>query len=394
MVRGVEFMEEAIKTSNGTELKKRHNLSYNALRGMAALGIFFSHMSYLKEAQMPLWSNLYEYFMRHGSVYSSFFYTLSGFLAVYTWKNVNFRDYIAKKLKKIYPLVFCVLILAVMLDVMLKGNGIINGEGIAPGSGYWWFNIIMGITMLKAFVPLKSTFYSFHGPSWYMSALIVFYILAWFIVPRLTDGANRKRQEIIRTKIAVVCAFAYVVQAILCFIVDWKDLEDIRLWVTYVNPYFRIFGECFLGMTVACCMDRFKLAKNGGGFAQMAVLSFAFLMLLVRSFVSGSIWNAWIYSLPNVLLLLVFYTDEGKIADILHAKPFQFLGSVSFELYMTHAFVYEGLPIAFGILNSKWQEWLISHAGMRFLITMVLAIVFARMVKIVFTVAGKLKKSK
>lgn len=33
-VKGVEFVEEAIKTSNGAELKKKHNLSHNALRRM------------------------------------------------------------------------------------------------------------------------------------------------------------------------------------------------------------------------------------------------------------------------------------------------------------------------------------------------------------------------
>ena len=78
--------------------------------------------------------------------------------------------------------------------------------------------------MLKAFIPVESTFYSFHGPSWYLSALVVFYVLAWFIVPRLVGNGEQERQEKNQTIIAVIyiCVCAYVMQAALCFIVDWK----------------------------------------------------------------------------------------------------------------------------------------------------------------------------
>lgn len=163
----------------------------------------------------------------------------------------------------------------------------------------------------------------------------------------------------------------------------------IRLWLTYVNPYFRIFGECFLGMIVALYADKSRLASSSGNLAKTAALLFALLALLASNRNSSSIWKAWIHSFPNVLLLLAFYNDKGKIADILHTKPCQFLGNISFELYMTHAFVYEGIPIAAGILSGRWQGWIVSHAGTRFVITMVLAVLFAWMVHMVLALVGK-----
>lgn len=60
----------------------------------------------------------------------------------------------------------------------------------------------------------------------------------------------------------MICTTAYILQAGICLVVDVKELENIKLWATYVNPYFRIFGECFLGMIVAGYIDKIK--KNNG----------------------------------------------------------------------------------------------------------------------------------
>lgn len=366
---------------------KKHNASFNAMRGLAALGIFFSHMSYLKASDMPFWSSIYQFFMRHGSVCSSFFYILSGFLAVYTWKNATFKDYILKKLKKLYPLVLSVLFLAIILDFIMSGSTVISD--IVIGSGQWWFNILMGITMLKAFVPLESTFYSFHGPSWYMTALIVFYVLAWFIVPKLTNSKNNKQQKFVMRLITLICISAYVIQAIICLIVDIKGLSNIRLWITYVNPWFRIFGECFLGMVIACYIDKIKLTKNSGDRLKVIALLFTIAMLMLRNVIKSSFWNAWVFAFPIASLVIAFYDDKGRVANVLHTKPFQFLGKISFELYMTHAFVYEGLPIAIGILSSSMKNWLIYHAGTRFMITLLCSILFAWIVNWIFKFIGK-----
>lgn len=373
------------------EGRRKYIMSYNALRGFAAAGIFFSHMSFLGKSDMAFWRELYRFFMSPGSYCSSFFYILSGFLAVFTWKDISFQKYMSGKMKKIYPLALAVLLLAIGVDAVMGGSETVSGS-ISVGSREWWFNILMGIIMLKAFIPVESTFYSFHGPSWYLSALVVFYVLAWFIVPRLVGNGEQERQEKNQTIIAVIyiCVCAYVMQAALCFIVDWKcSGGGIWLWLTYVNPYFRIFGECFLGMIVALYADKSRLASSSGNLAKTAALLFALLALLASNRNSSSIWKAWIHSFPNVLLLLAFYNDKGKIADILHTKPCQFLGNISFELYMTHAFVYEGIPIAAGILSGRWQGWIVSHAGTRFVITMVLAVLFAWMVHMVLALVGK-----
>ncbi|GFH88918.1 hypothetical protein IMSAGC002_00156 [Lachnospiraceae bacterium] len=176
------------------EIRKTYNKSYNAIRGFAAVGIFLSHMSYLKGSDVPFWRALYNLFFRHGSSCSSLFYIMSGFLAVYTWRNIGFREYISGKIKKIYPLVLGVLFLAIAVDVVMGGSETISGN-VSVCSQKWWFNVFMGITMLKAFMPWESTFYSFHGPSWYMSALVVFYVLFWVIARIMADSGYKMRKR-------------------------------------------------------------------------------------------------------------------------------------------------------------------------------------------------------
>lgn len=102
-----------------------------------------------------------------------------------------------------------------------------------------------------------------------------------------------------------------------------------------------------------------------------------------------SFLSAWAWAIPSACLLAAFYSDAGKAAEILHAKPFQVIGNISFELYMTHAFVYEGLPIAVGMINNNMKKWLVSHAGTRFIITATLSFLVAWIVNMILKAVNR-----
>lgn len=79
------------------------------------------------------------------------------------------------------------------------------------------------------------------------------------------------------------------------------------------------------------------------------------------------------------------------VSGVLKGRIWQFIGNISFELYMTHAFVYEGIPVAAGIISNKLQNWIIIHAGSRFMVTFFASILFAWMVHRAFRIrAGKI----
>lgn len=49
-------------------MKKEHIKTYNALKGIGVLGILFSHMSFLSDAQNSFWSVVYKVFMSKGAI--------------------------------------------------------------------------------------------------------------------------------------------------------------------------------------------------------------------------------------------------------------------------------------------------------------------------------------
>ncbi|MGN0498286.1 MAG: acyltransferase family protein [Acutalibacteraceae bacterium] len=377
--------------------KKRQIKSYNAFRGICALGILFSHMSYLSDAANPFWASFYDNFMKYGSRCTSFFFIMSGFLLAYTWKELPFKKYITGKLKRIYPLAIFVFILAVGCSFIL--NDTVN-EGIAIGSTQWIVNVILNITMLKAFVPVESVFYSFHGPSWYISVLFVFYIVGYFIVRNLKKHNNNiygkrdsNRKAIIL--ISAVCAIVYAIQLAICLFTDIKGLTDAQLYLTYINPYFRIFGEGLLGILLCECMPAIKEKIRNLNKSVLEIAAFLVFIgfFLVNNFIHSSIWSAWIWFVPVSLILIAFNEDAGVVSKIAKGRFWQFLGNVSFELYMTHAFVYEGLPVIAGIVSSTLKGWLIYHAGTRFLITLFASVILAWVVHMILNFR-KLKRNR
>ena len=354
--------------------------SYEAWRGIAAVMILFSHMSYLGDAASPFWKAAWGHFMRYGSVACSFFFLSSGFFLHYAWKDAGFGPYIKGKLKRIYPLTLLVFLLALALDLVLA-NDVIT-EGVQTGSPLWFFNVAANLFLFKAFVPLRSVYYSFHGPSWYVSVLIVFYLVGYWFVRGLHDPDRENRRRW-RRAVCCITAAAYAAMLVLYALVKAKGWT--AQYPCYINPYFRIFGEGFAGILLC----EFGLGTRERSGRQATLWELAAVLLFLADFVLRGYydlfgWLAWLQIVPMGLLLIAFRSGSGAVSRFLEKRPWQFLGSISFELYMTHAFVYEGLPVAAGIVSKAMRSWLLSHAGTRFVITFILCIVFAWFVHVVY----------
>ena len=365
--------------------KRGRIASYNALKGLGAVGILFSHMSYLGAAENPFWWNFHHYFMRYGAVCSSFFFLCSGFLLHYTWKEGTgsgghaFGVYLKKKLKRLYPLALFVFLLAVGVELLMPGNGVVT-EGMQLGSPLWLFCVAANLLLFKAFIPDRRVFYSFHGPSWYISVLFFFYAAAFAFVRGLKSGTEESRARWRRATL-ICCAAAYTIELVICVAVDRGvgGLENHSLYLTYVNPYFRIFGEGFAGILLCEYMPRISRAvrKCSADLLEICGIAAFLCGMLLKNVIHTSLMNAWLQSALMGFVLIAFRSDAGRVSGALKRRPFQLLGDISFELYMTHAFVYEGLPVAAGIVSGAMRGWLIAHAGTRFVITFVLCVVFA-----------------
>lgn len=69
------------------------------------------------------------------------------------------------------------------------------------------------------------------------------------------------------------------------------------------------------------------------------------------------------------------------------------VGGISFELYMTHSFVNEGLPVVFGIVSPSLRDQFINRAGTRFMITLITSILAALVVHTLYKAVFKKKSA-
>ncbi len=359
-------------------MKKERIDTYNAWRGICAIGILFSHMSYLSSSTNPFWHSFHQLFMRHGAICTSFFFICSGFFLHYSWKEgQNFGNYVKNKLKRLYPITLIVFILAVMVNILLSKDTDM-GKEVAIGSSLWFFNILANIFLFKAFIPSEKVFYSFHGPSWYISVLFVFFLIGYWFV----RGLYGKQREKYRKIILSVCTCAYLIELAICIIVKMNNWD--YLYPCYVNPYFRIFGEGFLGIIICEYMPEIQEYIKNININILEITSFVIFLasFFLKNIIHLNIYPAWIQIIPMGFILIAFRSERGVISKVLKSGPLQFIGKISFELYMTHAFVYEGLPVAIGFVSKNFKNWIIYHAGTRFVITFVLCIVFAYIVNL------------
>lgn len=359
--------------------------SYEALRGLCALGILFSHMSYLATADNPFWRAAWQGFMRFGSACSSFFFVLSGFLAHYTWKNKPFRAYLKGKLARFYPLALFALLVALLVTAIFPESDSVAEKAVATGSPLWILNILLNILLLKAFVPDERVFYSFHAPSWYLSALFVFYIFAFPLLKRLNDEKTRAQA---RRTIAGVCIGAYAIELVCCLAAGLPKLQNQSLYLCYINPWFRIFGECFAGMLLC------ELMPELGGWIEQKRLNVSWLEIgslalylaffLVRNVLPYRVFSAWLQIIPVAAMLIAFRSDGGILSAAFRSKGWQTLGGISFELYMTHSFVNEGLPVMLGIVNPSLRDGFMLRPGIRAIVTLMASLITAFVVHVLY----------
>ncbi len=328
-------------------MKHKQITSYNAWRGICAIGILFSHMYYVADSTNPLWNGFYRIIMRNGSICSTYFFLCSGFFLNYTWKSdVSFGKYIKGKLKRIYPITLIVFLGALFVNLVFSGQtNEINDYSV--GSGAWIFSVVANLLLFKAFVPIEAVFYSFHGPSWYISALFGFYLTAYLFV----RGLHSENKVYWSKIITGCCISAYILELIVCIYVQISGCES--LWLCYVNPWFRIFGEGFVGILICEKISYSRKGKFLDTVLEVCSVALFILAFLLCNVIHLKIYSAWLQVVFMGSILLAFRNDSGAVSKILNKKPFQFLGDISFELYMTHAFIYEGLPVIAGVVGGQ-----------------------------------------
>lgn len=310
----------------------------------------------------------------NGTFAVTFFFILSGFVIYYKYSvkinhEIGFKDSLVwgiGKIKKLYP----IHVVTFLISIIIKWGWIIKhslGEVILMG--------ILNLMLLQSLVPKYAM--TFNAASWYLSTLLICYLVAPLLVKQLKGKSNNKKYLI-----GVWC-FQLILVIILPYLI-----EDYN-YVFYVSPYMRIM-DFFLGMILAKIYKErsdIKVNYNLGEIFSLVLFMgvYALSFVLPTQFTRGIIYS------PIFLIGIYFISyQKGILSKRLCHPVFQTIAKISFEFYMTHELVLIVFRKVFYNVQIHWLAKNIIIAIPSFIIACVLSVVLHKYV----TQGYKMSKSK
>lgn len=290
---------------------KSKMLSLQGLRFLFALGVFFLHLPYPAGI---------DNFCPYGYIGVTFFFILSGFLSASS-DTSDIKEYYIKKFWRIFPIHwFAFVCMAIAL---------------IPTHSYWTFDTIWialsNVLLLQCYYPDANVCYSFNGPSWFLCALLLFYILLpWLQRLRKKNRMGFYVLTIISLLISVLISRTTMNQ-------EWA----IKEWGRTNFPFVRLH-ECLLGI---CLYDmRKEIYKIINVWEISALLFFVISLLLVRfipPFYTQIYW--W---LPIMMYVIYVFSNKegGYLSKVLSSNFFVYMGNISMEIYMFHSIAIRLVP--------------------------------------------------
>lgn len=254
-----------------------------------------------------------------------FFFILGGFVMTLGYKDkvlgngFSYRKFVFKRASKYYPLHWLCLSLAVLFILVISGFG---RDRVFP--------LILNATLLQSWSSVKSIYFSFNSPSWYLSDML--FLVCVF--PFLLKGIAKLLKSRLWTSVFLAALFgAYVV---LFLTVN----EAYRHYLLYINPLVRLFDftlgilSAFLFMTLKgreASLAPYRLSLRILMYVCLGVLLLLSIVLPTHYLMCSFIFAPLICAL---LILVSLEPVGGK--SVFSWKPLVFLGGFSFEIYMIH----------------------------------------------------------
>lgn len=284
----------------------------NAWRGIFALVIvlYHSHVHWMDQAV---------------SLGVSFFFVASGFLLTVRHRH-DFDElngghwwrFWWQRACRIYPIHWLALACIVVMQVVLE-HKIID-----------WSILSAEATLTQSWINQHRDFYfGYNGQSWFLSSLLFCYAC----YPLFARYFSRWR---LRWQLLAVA----VVMAVLAICLP--QMTGSQRTYTYVCPAIRI-GDFALGVVAANIYQKFsshsRIRLPMATILELSAVALALTVVLINRHTRlVSVWDHYlVWWIPATVIVFVAGTlngQEGRLGRFLLAKPFQWLGKVSLEIYL------------------------------------------------------------
>ena len=312
----------------------------DGLRGIAAVMVIFYH--YSLDFFEPVGIFRDNFLTATSYAFVDLFFVLSGFvISLNYFKTIQnrsaFNSYLVKRFARLYPL----LLFTVSIYVVLKAYAFYSGFAFDTsdyGPKDFIIDILEPLTFLNS-TPIISTSAGMNPVSWSISAEMIAYVIFGLTV--------------LSTRRPMLVFYGLIVTSVL-FI--WKEQRFM-----FASDFGFIRG--ILGFSVGVVTYRYQNFKRFfKGFWQE--LSAILFILMSFYWIHNSSTELTNLILPAVFFytIMVFTNESGAISKVLKSNFFQFLGRISYSVYLNHFIIlwvyYELVWKLIGFTPNRTLAWI------------------------------------
>lgn len=262
----------------------------------------------------------------------AFFFMLSGFVLSYAYGNrilerqFDRKKFFLKQLCKLYPLHLLTFVLLVILNARI-------------GHCYHWTKLLANALLLQSWIPSNEFYFVANGASWFLSDILFFYIMFPIIFPFLFKSS--------RGTLAVTGTIILVLYGWLASSIPYDMINPLL----YASPLTRLIDFSIgiltyrLFSSQVSALLRQRLNQRSTVFITAIEIAMVFLQVGTFFIYENASWRftcACLFWFTQPIILYVYaMTDQqqGIFSKFMHLPFMQWLGSISFEIYLTHALV-------------------------------------------------------
>lgn len=286
----------------------------DSLRGVCALIVAIFHF------RTTGWIANLE-FIRNGWLFVDFFFVLSGFVIAHAYgarlagQQVSVGRFMALRAGRIYPVHLAILFVMVAMELLLLTTDLRFFTERQPFEGARSLEaLVSNLLMLHSFgVHDRLTW---NAPSWSIAAEMWTYLVFALTFSMLGQKAR--------------LPFLVLGAAALIYLVLYSPNH---LNTTYQYGFLRAVFGFSLGVGIQYLFERGY--RPSGSFFEIAIVALSIVFVSL----AGATWFSFAGPPLFALAVWVFASERGMVSGWLRARSMVLLGTISYSLYMIHAFV-------------------------------------------------------
>jgi peptidoglycan/LPS O-acetylase OafA/YrhL len=321
----------------------------DGLRGIFSIMVIAHHHNAFKD------SIFYNNFLViNSSLFVDFFFVLSGFvIALNYWNRItttkSFGDFLKKRMIRLYPLLVYTELVFIIAGLLGEQSALKNVNNL--GLNYYLYTALDTLTFMGS-TPVFGARMSINYPAWSISSEMISYFIFGLVLL-----FSLKYRNLIFGLITLLCGIFIIIQG------------------EYMLAYEYGFVRGMLCFSMGIFVSEILKWKE----FELSRWEWPYIIFLLLSLYWTHVYDLNLLKLVFPVLfgcgIIIFASSKGIISRMLSSKVFQYLGKISYSIYLNHAIVIMTIHIIlFRILKIAPSEL---NVGFSLLASILLTILYS-----------------